>query len=106
VALLLEKMVISAIAAKLRDQRWVTSTFAGADNASEISPMIEWASSIAKRIEEQTVLSDGTLKAIINRLEVSKSTISIKLDLNNIATTLLPNADADKFAAGKTMPST
>lgn len=96
----LEKMVINAIAGKLRDQKWVTTTFAGADHASEISTIIERALSIAKKIEEQTVLDDGTLKAIISRVEVSKKTISIKLDLNSIAATLLHNADADKFASG------
>ena len=64
----LEKMVISAVAAKLRDQNWLTMTFAGADHASGISPMIERASSIAKKVEEQTVLNDGTLKVIINRM--------------------------------------
>ena len=97
----LEKMVINAIAAKLRDQTWVTSTFAGTVDASEISPMIERASSIAKKVEEQTVLNDGALKAIINHVEVSKSKISIKLDLKSIAATLLPNANAENFALGK-----
>jgi site-specific DNA recombinase len=97
----LEKMVINAITAKLRDKKWVTSTFAGADDASEISKIIERASSIAKEVEEQAVLNNGTFKAIINRVEVNKSTISIKLDLNNIAATLLQNADAEHFPLAK-----
>ena len=97
----LEKMVIGAIATKLRDKKWLTMTLAGADHASEISPMIERTSSIAKKVEEQTVLNDGTLNAIIDRVEVSKSTISIKLDLNSIAATLLPNGDVKNFALGK-----
>ena len=97
----LEKMVIDATAGKLRDQKWVTATFAEKSSASEISPMIARASSIAKTVEQQTVLNDGTLDAIVNRVEVSKNTISIKLDLNSIAATLLPNADAENFAPGK-----
>jgi site-specific DNA recombinase len=97
----LERMVIDAIAAKLRDRKWVTSTFDRSDNASDISPMIERASSIARKVEEQPVLNDGTLKLIINRVELSKSNISIKLDLNSIAATLLPNASAENFILGK-----
>ena len=52
-------------------------------------------------IEGQAVHNDGTFNAIIKRVEVSKRTISIKLNLNSIATTLLPNADAENFAPGK-----
>jgi site-specific DNA recombinase len=98
-------MVISAIMTKLRDQSWVTETFAGIDDASEISTMIERALSIAKNVEEQIVFNDGTLKEIINRVEGSKSRISIKPELNSVAVTLLPNADAHSFAPGKNFAS-
>ena len=74
------------------------TTFAEKSNASELSPMIDRAISLAKQVEDQIVLNDGTLKTIINRVEVCKSTISIRLDLNSIATTLLPDTDPEFFA--------
>ena len=97
----LEKMVINAIAVKLGDQKWVTSTFAENVNASELRPMIDRAASLAKQVQGQAVHNDGTFNAIIKRVEVSKRKISIKLNLKSIATTLLPNADVENFATGK-----
>ena len=91
----LEKMVINAVATKLRDKKWVTSTFAGVDDASELSLMIERAKSLSKQVEQQTVFNDGALKTIIHRVEVSKNAISIKLDMNSIAATLTQSTDAE-----------
>ena len=73
----LEKMVIGTVTTKLRDKKWVTSTFAGAENASELSPMIERAMSLAKHAEHQTVVNDGTLKTIIHRVVVLRNGIAV-----------------------------
>ncbi len=97
----LEKIVINSIAAKLRDESWVTTTFFEPDKASELRPMIDRAISLAKRVEQQTVLNDCTFRTIIHRVEVSKNIISIKLGFNSIAAALLPNADAEHPAAAK-----
>jgi site-specific DNA recombinase len=97
----LEKMVIDAIAGKLRDQKWVTATFSEKNNASELSPIIYRAILLAKQAEGQTVRNDGTLKAIVQRVEVSNSTISIRLNVQSIVAVLLPDVEAESFAPGK-----
>jgi site-specific DNA recombinase len=90
----LEMMVINAVATKLRDTKWLTSTFAGTSNASELSPMIERASLLAKNVEQQTVLNDDTLKRTISRVEVGKNAISIKLNMNCVVAALIAGAGA------------
>ena len=97
----LEKMVINAVATKLRDKKWVTSTFAGTCNASELSPIVERASLLAANVEKQKVLNDGIFKTIISRVEVSKNSVSIELNINSVVATLISDADAAHFALAK-----
>ena len=79
----------------------MTSTFAGTCNASELSPIVERASLLAANVEKQKVLNDGIFKTIISRVEVSKNSVSIELNINSVVATLISDADAAHFALAK-----
>ena len=97
----LEKIIVNAVATKLRDKKWVTSTFAGTNNASDLSPMIERASLLGKHVEQQMVLNDDELKRTIMRVEVGKNTIAIKLNMNYLVVALLADAGSERAICAK-----
>jgi site-specific DNA recombinase len=97
----LEKLVVTAIAKKLGDDSWVTATFAGIDQACELKPMIERALELAKRVERQSVQRDDILQTIINRIDVSNTSVAIKLHMNALSKMIIANAGADLFTSTK-----
>jgi site-specific DNA recombinase len=101
----LEKLVVTAITAKLRDDRWVTSTFAGINQACELKPMIERASELAERVERQSMQQDDILQTIINCIDVSNCAVAIKLDMDGLSKIIMPNTDAESFISTKNSPA-
>jgi site-specific DNA recombinase len=76
----LERIVIYAIAGKLRNGTWVSAVLAGLTDASGISIAIASAGLLAARVEHQVVQNTGVIATTISRITVSKSTIKVQLD--------------------------
>ena len=88
----LERIVITAIAGRLRDQKWVSTLAAGlhasaADGldqqfemtASAHKNAITSAATLADQLNQKATTNTGLLKAIISSVDVSKSAILIRL---------------------------
>jgi hypothetical protein len=110
----LEKIVINAITGKLRDRNWVSALtvdlhrLAGDAEphnrdltASVHQTVIASAGNLVAQMHHQTVANTGALKTIISRVEVSKTTIVIKLSKTSIAR-MLGVADSEQHQLAKT----
>jgi len=78
----LEKIVIQSIAARLRDQQWLSSTFELQSNLSGFGRLIDAAVALAKEVEQQPAANTGILNLIIKRIDVDRKLIKVSINVN------------------------
>lgn len=86
----LEKIVIEAIAARLRDRKWLSSTFDLHANVSGFGKLTTAATVLATELEQQATLNSGILNKIVRRIEVSKKVIKVSVDIAAVYRHLAP----------------
>jgi hypothetical protein len=87
----LEKLIIDTLAARLRDETWLTSMVSQIDEASRINQVIDAASVLANEVEQQPIMKTGILNKLIRRIGVSTKTIKLQVDMVAVLKQLLPN---------------
>ena len=77
----LEKIVIGAIASKLRGRQWLLSTFNLHADASGFGKLTDAATVLATVVEHQPTIYTGILNRIVGRIEVSKRAVKVSIDI-------------------------
>lgn len=92
----LEKLILDTLAARLRDETWLTAVVSQVDEASRIDQVIDAASVLANEVERQPIMKTGILNKLIRRIGVSTKTIKLQVDMVAVLKQLLPNGTDGK----------
>jgi len=87
----LEKLILGTLAARLRDETWLTALVSQVDEASRINQVIDAASVLASEVERQPIMKTEILNKLIRRIGVSTKTIKLQIDMVAVLKQLLPN---------------
>lgn len=99
----LEKIVIQAIATRLRDQNWLASSFDVQSQISGFAKFCDAAAALAKEVELQPATKTGVLDQIIKRIEVDKKSIKVSIDAEKLQR-LLVETEGDLAAFAPVEP--
>ncbi|MEQ1515463.1 MAG: recombinase family protein [Usitatibacteraceae bacterium] len=86
----LERIVTQTIAAQLRDRKWLSSISNVQANVSEFGKLANSANILAMVVDRQATRNSGILNKFVTRIDISKKTIKLTIDIAALIDLLVP----------------